>query len=311
MRGVGRLRSAVVSRLFRDVGGGVEDAAVLAGTARSGTTWLAELICAHASYRLIFEPFNNARVPEYARFQYQQYARPGSPPPALEAFTDRLLRGEIGNRWVDAHVDRLRPTRRLVKAVRGSLLLGWLRHRYPELPILLLVRHPCAIVASFLKLGWSSEPDVDSMLCQPELIDDHLEGRLDVFESATRPHQRHALLWCVSNGVPLRQLAQRGLEPLYYEELVEAPQRALPHVFEALGRPFDPSVYTELRRPSRTARSGSSFGGPREAGAPGWRAELGSARVDDVLEIVDAFGLGNLYDADGRPAGGGAREGSG
>jgi len=300
MSSSGRLRSALIARAYRDVGG-AEAAMVVSGMARSGTTWLAELVCAESACRLIFEPFHNGRVREYARFEYHQYVRPGAPAPELAAFSDRLLRGEVRGPWVDRQAAHLRPRCRLVKAVRGSLLLGWLRARYPELPIVCLVRHPCANVASFMRLGWSSDEDLASILRQNDLIDDHLVDRLEITRRATLPHQRHAVLWSILNSVPLRQFHEGGAHFVHYEALVERPHDTMPALFEALGRSFDSSLYDRLERASRTARRGRASAQGTEGDDPDWKKRLGPAAADDVLEIVHGFGLGDLYDDQGRP----------
>jgi hypothetical protein len=270
--------------------------------ARSGTTWLAELICSQLPCRLMFEPFNGDLVPEYQSFAYQQYQRPESDNPALQAFVERIVEGRIRNPWIDRQVESLRPRRRVVKAVRASLLLGWITRRYPQVPILLIIRHPCANVASFLRLEWSCQRDLDSILRQPELIADHLAPYMDVIDRARAPHQRLALLWSILHLVPLRQRTDAAMPAFHYEDLVGRPNEMVPKVFDALGIPFGPSVFERLRRPSSTVeRRAPPEGRPRVGSA--WRAYLGPARVDDVLEVVHAFGLGHLYDDDGHPIG--------
>jgi len=51
---------------------------LLAGTARSGTTWLGDLIASQIHCRILFEPFNPDFVPEYRGLHYFQYMRPGA-----------------------------------------------------------------------------------------------------------------------------------------------------------------------------------------------------------------------------------------
>jgi hypothetical protein len=293
---------ALTSRLYRDVGGGPEDCMLLAGMARSGTTWLAETICSQLECRLIFEPFHPDLVPPYSGLEYQQYLRPHEESTRFQSFFEPLASGRMRNRWIDREVAYLRPGCRLIKAVRGSLVLGWIHARYPTLPLLLVVRHPCANVASFLRLGWSSDRDIESILAQRALVEDHVAEHMGTLERATHPHQRIAVLWCVVNLVPLRQLGREGLHRFYYEDLRDRPYETVPRVFEALRRPFDESVYGELDRASRTAKRPSDFG-RRAQSTQRWRTELGDSRVDDVLEIVAAFGLDHLYHADGTPTG--------
>ena len=261
---------------------------LVAGMARSGTTWVAEVVCSQLPCRLMFEPFAADKVTAYRGFEYHQYIRPEADHPRLAEYVQRLLEGRIRNRWIDRYVDQLRPRFRLVKAVRASLFLRWIHDRFPAVPL--------------LKLGWASERDLQSIMAQKELVDDHLGSFLDAIARARLPHQKHAVLWCVLNRIPLRQFAGGGLHAFYYEDLLQQPEREIPRLFAALGRAFDDTVYDRLRRPSRTARAGSSFESATP-GAPAWLGELGRARADDVLEVVAAFGLDHLYDGEGNPTG--------
>lgn len=298
-KGVHRLRS----RLMKDLGGGTEDAVIVAGSARSGTTWVAELLREDLKARILFEPLHPRFVPEASHLQDTQYMRPDEDDDALEALMRRILSGHIrGPGWVDRDTRYLRPRKRIVKVVRGCLLLRWLRIRFPSTPQILVIRHPCASVASFLDRGWSGANDVASYLAQPKLLADHIGPRLPLLRSATHDHQLAALVWCVNNRVALAQAGDGDMATFYYENLVAEPAEALPSLFAVLGhRPSD-GVFRRLSTPSRTARPGTSFGRNR-SGGPRWAKELTATQISDVMEIVDAFGLTGLYDAEGRPTG--------
>ncbi|HKX58690.1 MAG TPA: hypothetical protein VJN00_04895, partial [Steroidobacteraceae bacterium] len=82
---LGRLRRrgarAFTSFLYRDGNRDERRTFMVAGTGRSGTTWLAELICSQIPCRLMFEPFNPRKVSAYREFNYFQYMRPGEGDP--------------------------------------------------------------------------------------------------------------------------------------------------------------------------------------------------------------------------------------
>jgi hypothetical protein len=292
----------VVSRLFRDVGGGTADAAIIAGVARSGTTWLAETVASQVEGRILFEPFNTKRVPRYRSFQYLQYMRPDDDDPALQSFTRAVLSGQVRDpRWIDRLADRMRPRFRVVKAVRACLMLGWIHNRFPDVPLVHLVRHPCAVAASFARLEWPIDADIRSILAQPKLADDMLQGRTQVIRSAEPTHRKVALVWCVNNLVALRQLADVTHGLVFYEHLVRHPHETIPHVFATLGRPFDDSVFAQIQERSATSRDASSVPGAHDPTAA-WTSVLRPGEVADVLDIVRDFGLGHLYRDDGLPA---------
>jgi hypothetical protein len=265
--------------------------AMVVGSGRSGTTWIAEVIDSQVPCRLMFEPFNPHRVPECSRFEYFQYMRPGEENADLLAFCRALVRGDLRGRWIDGKLARLRPRLRLIKDIRPTPMLRWLIDRFADLPVVYVLRHPCAVVASRLRLDWETDADIERFLRQPTLVADHLGPFLPAIERARTPEEKHAVVWCLSNLVPLRQCAGSRWLLLYYEELQQQPETEIPKIFEALDAEFDRSVFTALRRPSRTTRAG-----PRQAsGADAWRRMLTPAQADNVLAVVDAFGLGHIY----------------
>ena len=142
-----------------------------------------------------------------------------------------------------------------------------------------------------MRLKWATDDDVRRFLCQPQLVADHLRPYLNVIESAQTDEEKHAVVWCISNLVPLRQFVAGGWTLLYYESLRRRPETEIPRIFHALGIGFDKDVFSALRRPSRTTRGHQ----PVTGGGGEWTRELTSPQVDRILAIVRAFGLDHIY----------------
>ena len=208
---------------------------LVAGTARSGTTWLGDLIASQIPSRILFEPFNPDLVPDYRRFHYFQYMRPGTENPEFYAFAQKVFTGEIRNRWIDSHNERIISKIRLVKEIRANLALKWLHDNFPEVPILFIMRHPCAVVLSRMELGWATDRDIEPFLSQPQLVEDYLGPYSDLIRSARSSEEKHAVIWSVSNLVPLKQFISEELKVVYYENLCTQPEVELPGIFEAIG----------------------------------------------------------------------------
>ena len=291
-------------RFYRDRAGDIHHSLLIAGTARSGTTWLAELLGARLPCRIMFEPFNPRKVTAYAGFSYFQYKRPDADDPALEDFCRTVFTGSIRDPWIDRQVDHLFPRYRIIKEIRANLFLKWIRNRFPELPILFLVRHPCAVVASRLQLGWDTDADIAEFLAQPTLVRDFLEDKIGLIEGCRTPAEKHAVIWAVSNLVPLRQFAEGSLPLVYYEDLIRRPETEVPRVFRLSGLAYDGSALERLSRPSATTVNFRNVAaGPGDP--PRWKRVLTPAQVEDVLSVVDRFGLGDLYGDTAAPASGG------
>ncbi len=253
---------------------------LISGSPRSGTTWLSELVNHDNGHRRVFEPFHPEKVKDFRAFRSRQYLRPDDRRGEYLEPVRRALSGELWSRWTDRG-GPVFARRRLVKEVRANLLLGWISANFPELPIVLLLRNPRAVVASRLALGWGD--NLSETMEQGDLVNDHLLPLEADIRAATDPFERHLFLWCIDNYVPLRQLAPGTAHLLFYENLVRQPEKELQSLFAHLGEPFDPKVLGRLDLPSATSR--------KDAGA---RPEP-DGRGERTAEILSLFGLDRVY----------------
>lgn len=292
-----RLKRAACRHFYRDTNGDLRRSIIVAGAGRSGTTWLADIIGSQLSCRMMFEPFHSKQVEEFASFEYFQYKRPHEADEELLTFSRKVLTGRIRHPWIDRHVEVLLPQLRLIKEIRACLFLRWLHERFPEVPILFILRHPCAVVASRLQLEWATDGDIEPFLSQAELIDDHLREHLPLIRNASTEEEKHAIIWSVSNLVPLRQFADTGLNVVFYEELCRHPKREISRVFGLLGKAFDPKAHQSAGRVSTTARGFSAVVRGQDP-VTRWRRVLSEDQIARILEVVDRLGLGYLYGFD-------------
>jgi len=290
-----RVRAGLARRVAIDVGSDPARTLFLAGSPRSGTTWLAEIINHRNRYRTIFEPFRPARVPLTRSFRSRQYMRPGIDDPALTRPIDQILAGRIRDAWTDQHNTRLIANRRLVKDPWSSLMLGWMSRRYPEMPVVLVIRHPCAVVASQLAMGaWKWHVDLEDVLSQRTLIEDHLAPHLDVIRAAETVFERHVVLWCIENLVALSQLEGRRAHIVFYEELCLDPIPQLERLFAFVGAPFDSADAPDMLRPSALTRTDSAIA-TGEGLVDGWRRHVNPRESRRTASLLAAFGLDTLY----------------
>ena len=260
----------------------------LAGTGRSGTTWLSGLVNHDRLYRNVFEPFHPGKVEALRGFRSKQYLRPGDRREEFLYPAQRVLSGEVRNSWTDRGGAFL-ARRRLIKDIRANLLLGWMAASFPDMPIVLLMRHPGAVVSSRLALGWRD--NLDETMEQEELVEDHLlpmEARI----SASRdPFERHLFLWCIDNYVPLKQFRPGGLHLCFYENLLADPEPELRRLFDFIGRDFDERVLRRIGRPSPTGRW-ERYG---DHHAVGWGTRMTGRQRERASEILGLFGLDRVY----------------
>jgi hypothetical protein len=242
----------------------------------------------------MFEPFHPDRVDAYRGYNRFLYMRPGELDERLQAYCTSLITGRIRNLWIDRTVDVLRPEARIVKEVRGNLLLKWIASRFPRLPLILLLRHPCAVVLSRLELGWATDEDIQPMLAQETLVEDFLEDKLDLIRGARFDEEKHAIIWAIHNAVPLTQFSDGGLRVIKYEDFIADTSACLGRLLGAVGWDFEETASAKFARPSRTSSLITALEGAEPANRR-WEKNLSTTQVDRILRVVEAFGLSHLY----------------
>lgn len=287
-------------RFVRDTAPDPERAIFLAGTARSGTTWVSELINHRNQYRYIFEPFYARKIPRLAAFGGRRYLRPTDDDPELLALAEHVLSGRIRHPWTERFNHRLVADRRLIKDIRANLFLKWLHRHFPGMPIVLVLRHPFAVALSYEKHGWRGS--VESLLAQPALLEDHLQSYVEVIAEARDAFERAVCIWCVETLVPLKQFRPGELHITVYEQLLHDPEVEVARLFAFLGMTYDETALRVVRRPSLTSRRDSAIATGQDP-AQSWKHRVTGERLERASEIVRRFGLDRLYSGTAAPSG--------
>ncbi|GII88811.1 hypothetical protein Ssi03_68010 [Sphaerisporangium siamense] len=251
---------------------------LVTGLPRSGTSWAGKMLAASGEAVYVNEPLNPLRPPGRSpgvldatvshRFQY--ICADGEEP-WLRAFS-----GTVGLRY--GYAAELRRNRRpgdLARLVRnassftaGRMLghrallddpfalfsAGWFAERL-DCRVVLLVRDPVSLVASWRRLGWTV--DVRELLGQPLLVRDHpclrelspLAGSRDGLTTT-------AALWRVA-GTVTETLAGRhpGVRVVRYEDLVTDPVNGYRDLYAWCGLTWSCRAEKAIIHASRQARS--------------------------------------------------------
>lgn len=242
----------------------------------------------------MWEPFDAAELEDLAGQPTFPYRRPTGGDDALHRFARTVFDGSLRHPHVDARVECLRPRYRLVKTIRANLCLKWLKTHFPQVRQVLVIRHPCAVVASKLRVGWGWREDLGAILQQPRLHDDYAKRWEGAIRAASTPEEYHAVLWCIQNAVPLLQFEPDELTVTFYERLCREPARELRRVFAALGLAYEETAEHTSRRPSLTAKVDSAmFTGDDRVER--WKQLLPELQAERILRVVSDFGMGHLY----------------
>ena len=275
---------------------------LVTGMYRSGTTWVGAMLAPGRLWHL-HEPFN----PNRGLWRDElAYARADTARADIDQLVRRLLRGRHRSLLRLPHAGRwfaplrllpFQPRRVLLKDPSAALLSEYLVRRH-GMRALILLRHPGAVVRSFLRLGWPTGALVERLLSSADLMQDWLApleasmaaaiGRRDAASGAV-------LYGCVATlllGFASRN--PQSMTRLSFEELCEDPIVAFRSLYETLGLHYDDRVRDEHvrlcsggdgeERPHGVIRASASVAGR-------WRIESSRAELETIREVWGRFDL--------------------
>lgn len=310
--GPGRERIASKARilrreLFLDLHRDPSRAALVLGSGRGGTTWLAESIAAQFGSRLLFEPFHPVLGPEHKWMRL--FIGPGDEDPAVEAAAERVLSGRVRSVHVDQVLCTRLPRGRVVKDVHASNLLPWFRVRYPSLPVVFVVRNPIATSLSRLRSG--TFYGLGAYLKIPAGRRDAENSPVaewlplyDKHRASKEPLVRLVAEWCIENAYPLSRIEDAGAVLAFYETVVLDPLAEIAGLAElcrgALGSGARaPLAIADVRKPSAMdwfgTAAGARRGGDWRQRLGRWTTEVEPGLVERCREVLAEFGLDGLY----------------
>lgn len=294
----------------------VDRALVLAGTPRSGTTWLAETLKTIPGAEVLMEPFDPGRHPEVEQYgvHMNTYIAPNTDAPETEEYVESVLKGRVRSLDMlhsDFSLRRVLGLRHpIVKCVRGNRLLPWIERTF-RVPSLLLVRHPCAVVSSQLRFpsGWNEtkyrveEGDIRSDIDagewrHPNLLLDDFPALREVYRSIRTVEEYLAFEWAADVWVPF-SFPTSTRYVVNYERLVTNGRKELEHIFTSLGRSVPGAAYEQLRIPSQTTKSQSNVAKGKNP-LTTWREHLDAEQVRAILDVTHRLGL-DFYGQDLNP----------
>jgi hypothetical protein len=265
---------------------------------RSGSTLLANIINCENRYQVLFEPFSHEHVSQAHDFIYPFFLKPNDNEEKYIAVARDILEGKISSPWIDQVHCQGSPKKRLIKDIRINLFLRWLSVNFSGLSIILLLRHPCAVVHSWLEHGFGDgRASRDRMLATPELFDSFVTREaLEQYARTETAFERLIFFWCLFNKIPLRQFAPNEICVIFYENLFLDRVAELAGLFDYLKQTPDiDNVDAALAQPSSTThKSGSDF--ISHDNVDGWRDKVSSQQMQRAYEIMEICGLDGLYD---------------
>ncbi|GJQ57451.1 MAG: hypothetical protein D8M57_15510 [Candidatus Scalindua sp. AMX11] len=293
-----KIGKKIKDRIYIDLNKNYHNTVFLAGTGRGGTTWVSNIINYNNEYRYMFEPFHSGKVDSCRNFRYRQYLRPDDRDSKFIESAKLILSGKVKDPWIDSKNKKFISSKRLIKDIRASHFLKWIYANFPGIPIILLLRHPCAVVHSKLKLNWESH--LGEFLSQDELLEDFLNPFKDAIVDTNSMFEKLIFQWCIEYYVPLKQFNKGEIHLAFYEGFCENPRDEIERLFSFLGKNFDDKVLLNIKTPSALSRKFSAIVTGRNL-IDSWRGNITKEQIRRAVEILAMFGLDRIYTEDSMP----------
>ncbi len=288
---ISRIKPAFLNPLHKP-----SDTIIVAGSGRSGTTWLGDIIGSGPGFLSLFEPFDHRHVPDIDTSLLRLYIRATTKAHYLDDTIGKVLQGEIKNEWILSQNKRTLAWRILIKEIRMNLFLGYLKNRFGN-KIVFIIRHPCATVLSRLEQNWSTH--LDHFLIQEDLMNDYLYPFENLINESKNDLEKHTIMWCVENLIPLKQLGIKQLIFCTYENLVINGIEEIHKIFKRVGLKFRNDIHRIFSKPSKLSN-------PQKARVYDfnrltyWKEKLYKNEIASILKIAEHFEI-DIYTDDAMP----------
>jgi len=290
------LQSKVFSRIYIDTNTDYHNTILLSSLGRSGSTMVSNVINGDNGYRVIFEPFKQGTVKIAERFTYPTFVAPLNADMELLNVLNRILSGKIRTAWTDLDNKKIIASQRLIKDVRTNLMLGWIKTYYPDLPVILLIRNPFAVIESWMRLKWPADKPKKRLLQQEEELQPFLPGGIFVkYQLADTPLANHFYNWCINYYIVLQQAKEKNIHITFYENYLLRPEEEIKSLFAYLNKSVPENAISSLGNLSRTTGKNSPLR-DGETSITAWRKEFTIEEIDMGVAVLKEFELDKLYD---------------
>lgn len=302
---------------------------MIAGSGRSGTTWVLDSIAEPNGLRTVFEPLHSQAVSGASPYA-NCYVPPNFENKALKEFIELVFSGKLQSIWANYRIrpDRIKPSASIfsnlletkkfinqykklasnyfyynkfksdtlaVKFIRANLMLGWLEKNF-DIRLLFVVRHPCAVLASVLKIGKGWDDKALFVYRNDEdLIRDYLYKYESFLAAPLTKIETHTAIWCIENTLPLLQNGESKKTVVSYENLLLNGEREWQKVINNLKLSNTPSTHY-LAKPSQQASlemRGKKFD---EKQISKWKEYFSSEDLKKIQKVLDVFEV-TIYNA--------------
>lgn len=284
---------------------------------RGGSTWLAETLKTLTDATLVWEPlfvYNKYKINNFNPFAFperqksgmgwHQYIPENETWDEAEDFFEKLFNKEIVNlklyRFND--LSKIKESKTfLYKFCFGNNVLPWLVDKYDINPVL-LVRHPCAVVASQLNyraFDWhkTNLKYNYNMVKFKEFYDPYRE----VLDTISCVEERLAADWAMTVLTPLKNKKNDvKWVTTAYEDLLINPDQVISKIKSRYNLEWDETKLDEIIRKQSFTKSSFENNSNSKNKLSSWKKNLTTKQIDTIINFTQRLGV-DFYSSDLEP----------
>jgi hypothetical protein len=265
---------------------------VVVGSARSGTSWLAETIAQQHRYRLLFEPEQETRTKK-GDLLCDKYFTEENNSKEANHYLKKVFANQVDCDWIaqssnrkyKRHLWPFIPKKYIIKFVRCNLSAKYINEHF-QIPLIHIVRNPYDVIKSQQRVKFPWLFDLNHFKDQELLINLIQENYgFNLIENRKYDEvEKLAIRWCLENMIPLNVHEPRR----YKSQLVKHEDlRNDINVFLELCENFDlepvNNIEKEYIKPSSKAHPKSDVRGASQAIEKLEREEL--QKINSILDL--------------------------
>ena len=279
-----------------------QETILLSGTARGGTTLLAQIISTLPNTQILWEPLNpgNNRECEKFGFGWHHYITPDESAELQFEYIRKLICGEAIHtgtlyRSFFSFADLLRSQRLAIKFANANRILGWLSRNFSN-PIVLQLRHPCAVIAS--QLNHQGFAKVEKRDWLPDWLLANCPEAEEVYRSEVNTLEEiRCWDWCIQTVLALEHCDFNRVHMLTYESLITNPEEELLELCRYLDEDVPDKAMSIVKKPSSTASAGAYTQNPEQQ-LNRWKERLTNDQAQRIQRLATRFGLEFYFNYD-------------
>ena len=286
----------------------IEDAILLFGVPRGGTTWFLNILSTINNYKPIHEPFNKNWFPiKNIHIGGRPYIFSKESNNTLEDYLNKVFLGQIPSFNPACNLNNCFSKKILVKFIRANRLMPWISNHFKVRSMFLIIRHPCAVISSQIESGirgYFTKKEI--LLSKDMVISDFLKIPLvknnkklmNKLNKINTQEELLAAIWSIDTLIPLSVPNPKPWNIVVYEQLVLKWEDELKKIFCSLNETIPKNAYEKFLVPSRTTQDASYLGTSKQLVK--WEKKLSEKQIEQILNVIEWFNI-DFYGRDAEP----------